>query len=362
MNPRPFLLLISLGLLALGGYYLGRVTAATPLVTPDEINTVQVVGKTIPALVMVQANIPLERRREGDPAQEIGSGFFYRAGMIITNFHVIQNSDKITVQLHDGKVVPAKLQATDVGLDLAILSVSPNLTKATLKWGNSSNLLQGQKTVVLGSPYRTPNVVATGILATRARTEAPADDVGLEIPEMLHTTANVQPGNSGGPMLDSRGTVIGVVDANLGGNEFTPGSIGLAIPADVVREAVADLESSGVSQRGSLGVTMTDLASLEPIVRKSAGLTSSQGAMVEEVPAGSVGARAGLRGSVRSATGLEVLGDVIVAVNGQGVKDRYDIVRLIAAKRPGETVSLTVVRGKREGILKVLLQKRSAAG
>jgi serine protease Do len=104
------------------------------------------------------------------------------------------------------------------------------------------------------------------------------------------------------------------------------------------------------------------LAALEPIVRKSAGLTSSQGAMVEEVPAGSVGARAGLRGSVRSATGLEVLGDVIVAVDGKGVQDRYDIVRLIAAKRPGQAVGLTIVRNKREAILKVLLQKRSAGG
>lgn len=359
-HTRFFWITTSIVLFALGGYQLGKVTAAPPLVTEDETNTVQVVNTTLKALVMVEAQIPANRRREGDPSEDVGSGFFYKPGVVITNYHVIEGSNKLTVELHDGKQLPATVLSTDIGLDLALLSVKGVGTTATLRLGKSSNLLQGQKTIVLGSPYRTKNFVATGVYATRGRTEAPLDNVGLEIPEMLHTTASVQPGNSGGPMLNSKGDVIGVVDANLGGNEFIPSAaIGLAIPIDVVRESITDLELTGVSQRGSLGIVMTDLAELEPIIRKQAGLPSTQhGAMVEEVPAGSTGARAKLKGSVRGNGGLEMLGDIITAVDGKQVKDHYDVVRLVAAKRPGQTVVLSVVRAKKTMTLKVQLQKR----
>ncbi len=358
---RPLLFLSAAVLLALGAYSYGRLQAAGQLVTDDEINTVNVVAKVRRGLVEVIARIPLEKRTENGPPDEIGSGFFYKPTSVLTNYHVVQFAERITLRLSSGKIVPAKLTAVDVGLDLALLSVSGVSAPGTLPFGSSANLIQGQKTIVMGSPLGTPNFVSSGLLATRGRTDPPADDVGLEIPEMLHTTATVLPGNSGGPMMDSKGQVIGVIDASLGGNDFTQsGFAGLAIPIDVVKEAVSDLEKVGVPQRGNLGITLTSLGDIAPIIRKQAGLSSTNGAIVEEVPAGSVGARAGLRGAIRDGTGeLSELGDVIVGVDGQAVQDRFEIVRLIAAKRPGQSLTLEVWRNKRKVTLKTEIVKRT---
>ncbi len=358
---RPLLLLSAAVLLALGAYSYGRLQAAGQLVTDDEINTVNVVAKVRKGLVEVIARIPPDTRTENGPPDEIGSGFFYKPTSVLTNYHVVQFAERITLRLSSGKMVPAKLTAVDIGLDLALLSVSGISAPGTLPFGSSANLIQGQKTLVMGSPLGTPNFVSSGLLATRGRTDPPADDVGLEIPEMLHTTATVLPGNSGGPMMDSKGQVVGVIDASLGGNDFTQsGFAGLAIPIDVVKEAVSDLEKVGVPQRGNLGITLTSLGDIAPIIRKQAGLSSTLGAIVEEVPAGSVGARAGLRGAVRDGSGeLAELGDVIVGVDGQAVQDRFEIVRLVAAKRPGQGLTLQVWRNKRKVTLRTEIVKRT---
>lgn len=358
---RPLLTFIVVFALALGGYLIGRVTAATSLVTPDEVNTVNVVNRTLPALVKVIAHLPASARQPGDAPDEIGSGFFYKPGVILTNYHVIQLADSIQVQTSNGKIASANVIASDIGLDIAILAVNGLKSSSTLKFGSSKNLLRGQKLLVLGTPLGIPNFVSTGILATRGRTDPPASDIGLEIPEMLHTTASIQVGNSGGPVLDSRGTVVGLADAELSSNGFSPGgSIGLAIPIDIVAESVSDLEKVGIPQRGTLGITMSSLADIEPIIRKQAGFESTDGAIVESVPAGSVGALAGLRGAGRNVQGqLTSLGDVIVSVAGQRVKDQYAVIRIISTRRPGNTVSLQVWRNKRLITLKAQMTRRT---
>jgi len=357
---RRVLILTGVAGIATLAYVTGRVQAERALVTPDEINTVQVASTAVKAVVRVDVRIPKAQLREGEPPTDTGTGFFYKPNLIVTNYHVVQHQEGITVTLYDGRTVTAKLEGVDPGIDIAILKVSGVTAPKVLSFSKSSLLIPGQKLIVIGTPFTYQNFIATGVYSTTARTDPPADNVGTEIPKMMLTTATIQPGTSGGPVMNSRGAVVGVADANVAANSFGPGVIGVAIPSDLVRQSVEDLEKVGVPQRGTLGVSMIDLTSLDPALRRSVGLTSSEGALVEDVPAGSTGARAGLRGSLRNAQNqLVTLGDVIVAVDGQRVKSQFDVIRLVAAKRPGQTVTLKVWRNKKEVTIKALLLKRT---
>lgn len=358
--PGRWTLLVGVSLVAGAAYLTGRVTAQRALITPDEINTVEVTSSALKAVVRIDVRIPKGQLQQGEDPVETGSGFFYKPNLIITNYHVVQYQESITVTLYDGRTVNAKLEGVDPGIDIAILRVSGVNAPKTLTFGSSAQLIPGQKLMVIGSPFRYPNFISTGVFSTAARTPTPGEDIGLEIPNMLLTTASIQIGNSGGPVLNSRGAVVGVADANLSTNNFAPGLIGLAVPSDLVAQSVEDLERVGVPQRGTLGVSLVDLGNLDPAFRRGVGLTSSEGALVDEVPAGSTGARAGLRGSLRNAQGqLVTLGDVIVGVDGNRVRNQFDVIRFVAGKRPGESVNLKVWRNRKEVTVRAQLLKRT---
>ncbi|MEW6421323.1 MAG: S1C family serine protease [Deinococcota bacterium] len=346
-----------------GAYVTGRVSAQRALVTPDEINTVEVTQKALQAVVRVDNRLRKDVLQPGDDPVETGSGFFYKQDLIVTNYHVIQDQESVSVTLYNGRRVPARVEGIDPGIDIAILRVTGVTAPKTLSFGRSAALIPGQKLITIGTPLKIQNFVTTGVFSVlaSARDVPRNDQLGQEIGQYLITSANIQQGNSGGPVLDSRGAVVGVADANAAPNSFVPGVIGIAIPGDLVRQSLDDLEKVGVPQRGTLGVTLVDLDSLDPALRQLAGLSSSEGALVDEVPAGTAGARAGLRGSLRNSRGqlLAPLGDVIVAVDGQRVRNSFDVVRLVAAKRPGQIVTLRVWRNKKPVDVKVTLQKRT---
>ena len=333
---------------AAAGYYTGLVTAAPRLVTPDEINTVEVVSKTRKAVVTVFARIAPEARQPGEPEDVISSGFFYKPNLIVTNYHAIaDNPVAVSVQLFDGRRVPATIEAIDQGIDIALLKVSGVTAPAALRFGNSRDITPGQKLVVMGSPSGKPNSVSTGVASSFNRITEFNDDIGVEIPEMLLMDVNIQLGNSGGPVLDSRGNVVAVVDANLTNAVAAGGVIGLAIPSSLVSESLSDLEKFGVSQRGQLGAALKDLSELEPITLKLAGFTGTNGAMVVEVEPGGPASKSGLRGAALNRDGkLETLGDIIIKVDTLVVRNRFDVVQEIAKRRPGQTVTLTVWRNK----------------
>lgn len=346
-----------------GAYVTGRVSAQRALVTPDEINTVEVTQKALQAVVRVDNRLRKDVLQPGDDPVETGSGFFYKQNLIVTNYHVIQDQESVSVTLYNGRRVPARVEGIDPGIDIAILRVTGVTAPKTLSFGRSAGLIPGQKLITIGTPLKIQNFVTTGVFSVlaSARDVPRIDQLGQEIGQYLITSANIQQGNSGGPVLDSRGAVVGVADANAAPNSFVPGVIGIAIPGDLVRQSLDDLEKIGVPQRGTLGVTLVDLDSLDPALRQLAGLSSSEGALVDEVPAGTAGARAGLRGSLRNSRGqlLAPLGDVIVSVDGQRVRNSFDVIRLVAAKRPGQTVTLRVWRNKKPVDVKVTLQKRT---
>ena len=353
----------SLLLAGLGGAYLsGRVTAQRALVTSDEINTVEVSQKALPALVRVDVRIKKDQLQPGEDPNDVGSGFFYKSNLIVTNYHVVQFQESLSIVMYDGKRVNATVEGVDPGIDIAILKVAGVTAPRTLAFGDSSRLIPGQKMIVLGTPLKYNNFVSTGVFSATTRDLGQrADGLGQEIGQYGLTTASIQGGSSGGPVLDSRGTVVGVADANASSNTLVPGVIGAFIPSELVSQSLSDLEKIGVPQRGTLGVTLVDLDNLDPALRQLAGLTSNQGALVDEVPAGTAGARSGLRGSLRNNKGqlLSPLGDVVVAVDGKRITNSYDLIRAVALKRPGQAVALKVWRNRKEVTVSVTLLKRT---
>ncbi|MFC4452664.1 S1C family serine protease [Deinococcus sonorensis] len=352
-------LLLTLGLGA--AYLTGRTTAQRALVTTDEINTVEVTRQALPAVVRVDVRIRRDQLQPGEDPNDTGTGFFYKPNLIVTAYHVVQYQESLTVTLYDGKRVTAKIEGVDPGIDIAILRVSGVSAPKTLAFGESDRLIPGQKLIAIGTPLKYNNFISTGIFSATTRDLDRSDGLGDEVGSYLLTTATIQGGSSGGPVLDSRGAVVGIADANASANSLLPGVIGAAVPGDLTKQSLSDLEKVGVPQRGTLGVTLVNLDDLDPALRQLAGLTSNEGALVDEVPAASAGARAGLRGSLRNSKGqlLSPLGDVIVAVDGRRVTSRYDVIRAVAAKRPGQVAALKVWRNKKEVTVNVTLLKRT---
>lgn len=354
------------GLLAVGvlgtAYVAGQVTAQNKLVTSDEINTVEIVRKSLPAVARIDVQLKQEVLNPGDHPIDTGTGFFISKDMLVTNYHVIKNGESINVILYNGKSISAKVAAVDPGIDIALLKIKGSAPKF-LKFGNSKNLISGQKLIMIGTPLKFQNYVSTGVFGvyTSPKNIPRNDSLGEEIDRYVMTDANIRQGSSGGPLLDSRGAVVAVSNATASSNLLMPDAIGVAIPGDLVKQSVKDLMSFEVSQRGTLGITMKDLDALDPALVKLAGLTSNEGVVVYDVPAGTAAAKAALRGSVRNSRGLlVVLGDVITAVNGKRVRTSFDVIRMVAAQRPGSTVTLQVWRNKKKVNVKVKLKRRTS--
>ncbi len=330
-------------------------SALALLTDPAEVARVRVVQAALPAVVRVQGQSSFT----DNPGPVWGSGFFYAPHRIVTNFHVIDGLQKITVTLNDGESYPARVYAVDKGLDVAILEVDAS-AQATLAFSDE-RLLPGQTAILISSPYGRRNLVSVGVVAGVGPFEDAAQlggDVGLEIFEVVYTDAMIEPGSSGGPLLNGQGKVIGLVDAVLGGPSGISG-VGMAIPAGLVKQSIEDLERYGVPQRGWLGATLIDLTELDPLLLKALGLVGVKGVMVDRVEPNSPAARAGVRGADRDELGkLVALGDVILAVNGRPIQNRFEVIQEIARYRPGDVVRLLIWRNRERVEIPVTLTVR----
>ena len=320
--------------------------AESGLVTPEEVNTAQIVDRALGSVVTVLGHIPPENIQPGEGDTSAGSGFFVTPELILTNAHVLFETDRLTVRWRDGRLSRVKVQAVDEGGDLALLKLSGARAKP-LAFAASSSLIPGQKLIVLGSPEGYSNSVSVGTYSSTQVIEFgndPSSDVfGAEVPAMGITSARVISGNSGGPVLDSHGAVVGVAAAILQAGRFSSG-LGLFIPSDTARQAIADLQRYGISRRGQLGATLQNLSELAPILRATGGLPK-QGAMLLEVQPKSNAAKAKLRGATFDAKNqLEVLGDVVVSVNGKPVADAQALTLIVARYRIGDVLRLGIWR------------------
>ncbi len=259
----------------------------------------------------------------------IGSGFIVdQDGTIVTNYHVVDGANKITVRLSDGREFDAEVLGTDQQTDIAVIKIKApqNLPVALL--GNSDQLEVGEWVMAVGNPFGLDHTVTSGIVSAKGRHigAGPYDD-------FIQTDASINPGNSGGPLVNMRGEVVGIntaIFSESGGNI----GIGFAIPANLVKDLLPQLRSQGRVVRGYIG---TIIQRITPEIADSLGLKQSSGALVADVVKGGPAERAGIK-----------TGDVIIAFDGKEVKDSAELPFQVARVSPGISVPVKIRRNGKE--------------
>ena len=267
--------------------------------------------------------MPPNQEREFESA---GSGVIVDAGLghIITNHHVIDNADEITITLIDNRTLSATVIGSDPGTDIAVLQVDPdNLTDLNL--GDSSNVRVGDFVVAIGNPFGLQHTVTSGIVSALGRVGINPD--GYE--DFIQTDASINPGNSGGALIDLNGNLIGINSAILsqsGGNI----GIGFAIPINLAKNIMDQIIESGSVRRGLLGV---NIAEITEEIAESLSFASSEGALITAISPGSAAELAGLE-----------IGDVVVEVNGEPISGPSELRNYIGMRRPDEMIEINVLR------------------
>ena len=289
-----------------------------------------------------------------------GSGSIIdKRGFVLTNNHVVDKAYKVYITLADGSQYEGEVIGTDFENDLSVLKFDPEgKNLVTIPFGSSDNLKVGQKVIAIGNPFAFERTLTTGIVSGLGRPLK--NDAGLVIRDMIQTDASINPGNSGGPLINTRGEMIGIntmIYSPSGGSV----GVGFAIPVDTARRVVPDLMEYGLVQRGWIDMVPVQLF---PSLVRYADLPVSQGILVSRVISGGNAEEAGLQGgSSREAvrTGSSVIylgGDIIVGINGKAVATLSDYYGALESTRPGDTVTVQIVRGKKPLEFSVVLSER----
>jgi S1-C subfamily serine protease len=364
----------------------GAAAAAPPAATAVRTSAQAAPGSTNPAATVYQQNgasvvnitsIAVVRTRQGRTAQPqgIGSGFILDVdGRIITNNHVVQDADELTVTFQDKVTTPAKLVGRDPDNDLAVIQVDPNAQddrggtmRARIKpvtLANSDEIAVGDTAIAIGSPLGLQQTVTEGIVSALRDPgeESPAPDAQLDLlGGAVQTDAAINPGNSGGPLFNASGRVMGVNSAILsqsGGNE----GIGFAIPTNTVTRVVPELIQTGTYRHPLLGVTTLPLSQIGQVARQQLGIPPNQnGLLVVAVmgPAQQAGIRAGNKPVNIGGDTIPAGGDIIVAIDGRPVTSSGELRAYIEnSKHPGDPVTVTVLRDGQRQDVQVTLGER----
>ena len=297
--------------------------------------------------------VPQTQRQEA-----LGSGFVIdKAGHIITNDHVVEGARSVDVSFSNNESMRARIVGVDPSTDVAVLQVDAHSRALTpLPLGDSDAVRVGDSVVAIGNPFGLERTVTTGIVSALQRViQAPNS---YSIDHVIQTDAALNKGNSGGPLLDAEGRVIGVnsqIQSGSGGNV----GIGFAVPIDTVRTVEAQIVKTGHAEHAFLGVRVQ---AVNPSVAKLFRLRSSHGLLVAGVEAGSAAAQAGLRAGKQAVTvsgeTYELGGDLIVAVDGVQLASLDQLRDVIANKQPGDKLSLEIWRGDKHLTLDVKLGRQ----
>jgi S1-C subfamily serine protease len=325
-----------------------EITEAAPGESLDveEQNNIAVYKKNIPAVVNITSRAMTFDFFYGMVPQEgQGSGFVIdKDGHILTNFHVIENARQLEVTLHNRKKYKATIVGTDPPHDLAVIQIkAPDLVPAVL--GDSRNLQVGQKVYAIGNPFGLSGTMTRGIVSSIRPVSEPN---GSRIEDAIQTDAAINPGNSGGPLMNWHGEVIGIntmIMSNVGQNA----GIGFAIPINTAKAVLNDLMTLGRVRRPALGVRTIPIS---PELADEIGLAADYGLLIIQVTPGGAADQAGLRaGTERAYLGnvpIMLGGDLIIAIDDQKVESEQDLAQMMNEHRAGDTVKITIYRGKKK--------------
>lgn len=277
-----------------------------------------------------------DQRQREFKQRSLGSGFIVDpAGYIVTNNHVVENTDEIKVILKDGHEYEATIAGRDPSTDVALIKIEPDEPLPALELGTSREVKVGQWVMAIGNPFGLGHTVTTGIVSAKGRVlgSGPYDDY-------IQTDTSINPGNSGGPLLDLDGRVIGINTAILQGGQ----GLGFAIPVKLAAGIIAQLKEDGNVTRGWLGVSIQEI---EGEVASYYGLSGPKGVMIVEAFKGDPADKAGLKAK-----------DIILTIDGKKVQSLKDLTGIVASQRVGEKVKVTFLRKGKEKTAKVKIAKR----
>ena len=360
--------LLVLGLvLVLGGYWAGSrwgerspqkveavpvpvpVAFSTPKpeeLTGDEAINVKIYSQAAPAVAnIVTRTLEYDVFMEPVPVEGAGSGFVIDPrGYILTNFHVVQGAQTISVTLGDRSHYEAKFIGADERNDIALVKIDPKDKKLpALTMGDSDSLQVGQRLLAIGNPFGFQSTLTTGVVSALGRTVQTGQTTVID--GAIQTDAAINQGNSGGPLLNTRGEVIGINSAIYTPSGTTAG-IGFAIPISTARQIAEDLISEGRVRRASMGVSARVLT---PAMAEALRLPVNEGLLIERVSPGGPAEHAGLKGGERQAilgmSRIVLGGDVVTAIDGRPINGQMDLNLALNRKRPGDTVKVEYYRG-----------------
>jgi S1-C subfamily serine protease len=339
--------------------------AVAPVADDGRLTVSEIYARAAPGVVQITSTTTASENpslapfdQQAVPQQALGSGFVIdKTGHIVTNYHVIEGAEQIEVSFSNRDTLSAKIVGSDPSTDIAVLRVqSSSRGLAPLAFGNSDTVRVGDPVVAIGNPFGLRRTATAGIVSAVQERTITAPN-GYPIDHVIQTDAQINSGNSGGPLLSARGEVIGV-NSQIARADGSTGNVGIgfAIPSNTVKAVVAQLTATGKVDRAFLGISgSTVTAELARVFR----LPVDEGVLIEGVTEGSAAAKAGLRGGstdVVVAGESHVLGgDVIVAVGGRRVGSTDELRDVLARHKPGQTVNVQIHRGTKIVTLPVTL-------
>jgi S1-C subfamily serine protease len=317
-----------------------------PSVATDEQNNIEVYRSVSPGVAFINTTTLVQgwwavQERSGN-----GSGSVIDdQGHILTNYHVIERAQRITVHFGGDKVFDAKIVGGDPATDLAVLKVdAPRGSLTVVPLGDSDRLLVGQKVLAIGNPFGLDRTLTTGVISGLQRPirsrPLPGAPEGRPIDAAIQTDASINPGNSGGPLLDKEGRMIGINSQILSPAGGSVG-VGFAVPVNTAKRVIPQLIQFGEVRRPTLGAELREIAELS---RQGYRMPVESGLLVGAVVPGGSAASAGIRGLVRDAEGRVLLGDIITSIDGEPIGTVDDLFRILDRKQFGETINVEVFR------------------
>ncbi len=327
---------------------------SAPSVVSDERNNIEVYKTISPGVVHITSTTrPRGFFDEGGEGTGSGS-IIDEQGHILTNYHVIEGADALSVNLGGEKTYPARVVGRDPDTDLAVIQVTAPREKLTVvPLGDSDRLIVGQKVLAIGNPFGLDRTLTTGVISGLQRPIQARN--GRMIEGAIQTDASINPGNSGGPLLDSQGRMIGINSQILSPGGGSVG-VGFAVPVNIAKRILPQLINEGRVTRPKLGILPYNVRDIRGV-----RLPVNEGVLIGQLMPEGAGAAAGLRELGQDANGDVILGDIITAIDGEKVKDNNDLFRILDKHQFNDVVQVEVYRnGERTTVpVRLLPEKRA---